>query len=264
VPYPSGVVACDRRAIWALGTRWRGGEPDLGRLTSVCEPAGVIYGESLSTAASTEPAEWIGESIGGEPWTVGALVPNRYESLVRLHAPDPTPDGWGGAVPRPLRPRRLPRCGLHDDSDRAWFAIWEGHGFDKTTTHVAWRDQPANDAERQWRAAERERLRIADRERHATIGSALAAIPRFALPGRAYYLTHGPLSAMADLRYPDVDGWRNPDLFWPHDRTWFAATDVDFWSLYVGGSETFTNELAARASTPCTSVHYHDRLPNED
>ena len=69
---------------------------------------------------------------------------------------------------------------------------------------------------------------------------------------------------MADLRYPDVDGWRNPDLFWPNDRTWFAATDVDFWSLYVGGSETFTNELAARASTPCTSVGYHDRLPNED
>src|SRR5690606_35574033 len=127
----------------------------------------------------------------------------------------------------------------------AWFAICEGHGFDKATTHVAWRDPPANDTERQWRAAERERLRIADRERHATIGSALAAIPRFDLPDRAYYLAQGPLSAMADLRYPDVDGSRNPDLFWPHDRTWFAATDVDFWSLYVDGSEAYTNELAA-------------------
>jgi hypothetical protein len=85
-----------------------------------------------------------------------------------------------------------------------------------------------------------------------------------AVVDRAYYLMHGPLSAMADLRYPGFDGWRNPDLFWPHDRAWFAASDVDFWSLYVGGSETFTNLLAARASTLCTPVRYHDRLPNED
>ena len=240
------------------------GRTDLGRSTSVCDPAGVIFGESLSAAASTEAAEWIGESIGGEPWTVGALVPNRYESLVRLHAPDPTPDGWWELY-RDLFALVASLGARHTTTPtHAWFAVWEGHGFDKATTHVAWQDPPANDAERQWRAAERERLRIADRERTATIGSALAAIPRFGLPGRAYYLTQGPLSAMADLRYPDFDGWRNPDLFWPHDRSWFAATDVDFWSLYVGGSETFTNELAARASTPCTSVHHHDRLPNED
>ena len=240
------------------------GRTDLGRSTSVCDPPGVIFGESLSAAASTEPAEWIGEAMGGEPWTVGALVPNRYESLLRLHAPDPTPDGWWELY-RDLFVL-VASLGARNTTTptHAWFAIWEGHGFDKATTHVAWRDPPANDAERQWRAAERERLRMADRERNATIGSALAAIPRFGLPGRAYYLTQGPLSAMADLRYPDVDGWRNPDLFWPHDRSWFAATDVDVWSLYVGGSETFTNELAARASTPCTSVHYHDRLPNED
>jgi hypothetical protein len=223
----------------------------------------VIFGDSLSAAASTEPAEWIGESIRGEPWTVGALVPNRYESLLRLHAPDPTPDGWWELY-RDLFDLVASLGARYTTTPTlAWFAIWEGHGFDKSTTHVAWRDPPADDAERQRRAAERERLRIADRERHATIRSALAAVPRFDLPDRAYYLTHGPLSAITDLRYPDVDGWRNPDLFWPHDRSWFAATDVDFWSLYVGGSEPFTTELAAHASTRCTSVHYHDRLPNE-
>lgn len=230
----------------------------------MCDPPTVIFGESLSAAASTEPAEWIGESIGGDPRTVGALVPNRYESLLRLDAPAPSPDDWWE------RYRDLfvlvASLGAHYTTTptRAWFAIWEGHGFDKTTTHVAWQDPPADDAERQWREGERERLRIADRERTATIGTALTAVPRFGLPDRAYYLTHGPLSAMADLHYPDYDGWRNPDLFWPHDRSWFAATDVDFWSLYVGGSEAFTNLLAGRAPSPCAPVRYHDRLPNDD
>lgn len=237
---------------------------DFDRSTWVWEPATVIFGESLNAAASTEPAEWIGESIGGEPRTVGALVPSLYESIVRLHAPDRTPDGWWGLY-RDLF-ILIASCGAHHTTtpSHAWFAIWEGHGFDTTMTHVAWRDLPANDAERRWRASERERLRVVDRERNAMIRSALAAIPRFVLPDRAYHLTQGPLSAMADVRDPDGDGWLHPDLFWPHDRLWFAATDTDFWSIYVGGSEAFTNELAARASTPCTSVHSRDRLPNED
>ena len=88
-------------------------------------------------------------------------------------------------------------------------------------------------------------------------------MPRFDLPDRAYYLAHGPLSAMIDLRYPDFDGWRNPGLFWPGDRSWFAATDVEFWSLYVGGTTAFTSELATRASTPCEFVDDAAHLPIE-
>lgn len=237
---------------------------DLGRSTLVCDPPGVIFGDSFSAAASGEPAEWIGESIGGEPWTVGTLIPNRYQSLLRLHAPAPTPDGWWELY-RDLFDLVASLGGRHTTTPtQAWFAIWEGHGFDTATSHVAWRDPPADDAGRQWRAAERERRRIADRERNSTIRSALATVPRFDLPYRTYYLARGPLSAITDMRSPDVDGWRNPDLFWPHDRSWFAATDVDFWSLYVGGSEDFTTEIEAHAPTPCASVHYHDRLPNED
>ncbi|MAT04132.1 MAG: hypothetical protein CL424_03695 [Acidimicrobiaceae bacterium] len=224
----------------------------------------MIFGESFSAPASTEPAEWISDSVGGGPWTVGTLVPSGYESVVRLHAPDPTPDGWWELY-RDLFVHVASLGALYTTTPtRGWFAIWEGHGFDKTTRRIAWPDRPTDDAERQRRAAQRERLRIADRERNAKIGSALAVIPRFALPGRVYYLTQGPLSAMADLRYPGLDGWRNPDLFWPHDRSWFAATDVDFWSLFVGGPGAFTSELTTRASTRCSPVHYHDRLPSED
>ena len=232
----------------------------------VCDPPEVIFGDSFRAAESTDPAAWIAESLRGRPGTVGALEPNLYESTLRLHAPDPTPDGWWELY-RDLFDL-VASVGVRYTSTPAlaWFAIWEGHGFDTSTSHQAWRDPPADEAERQWREEQRERLRTADRERNARIGSALATVPRFDLPGRdrTYYLMHGPLSAMTELRYPDDDGWRNPDLFWPNDRSWFAATDVDFWSLYVGGSTALTRELATRASTPCEFVDHGDRLPIED
>ncbi len=69
---------------------------------------------------------------------------------------------------------------------------------------------------------------------------------------------------MGDVRYPGTEGWRNPDLFWPDDRSWFAATDVDFWSLYVGGSRAFLDELSRRAPTRCEFVEDEDELPIEN
>ena len=169
----------EARCACGIAPAWR--RTELGRSTSVCEPSDVVFGESLSAAASSEPAEWIRESFGGEPWSFGALVPNRYESLLRLHAPDPTPDDWWELYRELFVLVASLGVSYTTTSTQAWFAIWDGHGFDKTT-HLAWQDPPANDAERQWRSAERERQGIADRERQATIGAALAALPRFDLP----------------------------------------------------------------------------------
>ena len=107
-----------------------------------------------------------------------------------------------------------------------------------------------------------EHHRSAAQERNARIGPALAEVPRFALPDRTYYLVQGSLSALVGLRYPDDDGWRNPDLFWPDDRSWFVATDVDFWSLYVGGSNEFTSELSHRVNTAWEFVDRDEPLPD--
>lgn len=60
----------------------------------MCDSPEVIFGDSLRAAASTDPAAWIAGSRRGQLGTVGALVPNTYESTLRLHAPDPTPDAW--------------------------------------------------------------------------------------------------------------------------------------------------------------------------
>ena len=97
-------------------------------------------------------------------------MPNLYESTLRLHAPDPTPDGWWELY-RDLFDL-VASVGVRYTSTPAlaWFAIWEGHGFGTSTSHIAWRDPPADEAERQWREVQRERQRNADRERNARIG----------------------------------------------------------------------------------------------
>ncbi|MEO6651296.1 MAG: hypothetical protein ABIP17_01395 [Ilumatobacteraceae bacterium] len=125
-------------------------------------------------------------------------------------------------------------------------------------------EPPADEAERRWREAQREQQRRYDREQAEAIGPALSAVPRFELADRAYYLVTGALSAVSDLRYPSDEEWRNPDLFWPSDHSWFAATHVDFSSLYVGGPGSFTTELASRSTTSCELVEHNNFLPTEN
>ena len=92
----------------------------------------------------------------------------------------------------------------------------------------------------------------------------LRAIPRFDLPDRTYYLMEGPVGAVAGLRDPASGQWRNPDLFWPDDRRWFVATDVDFWSLYVGGDNDLVADLVASVTTPTEAVTLSYHLEIED
>jgi hypothetical protein len=224
----------------------------------------VIFGETLFPARSTAPAEWLAEAPGASLGTVGGLVPGRYESIIRLHAPDPEPDDWWERY-RDLYATVTSVGAMHTSTpDLAWFATWEGHGFGPSSEEMGWRGPPADEDERRRRAELRERDRNAALQRNARIRPALAEVPQFALPDRTYYLFQGPLAALTGLRYPDDDGWKNPDLFWPDDRSWFAATDVDFWSLYVGGSTKFTSELSRRVNTPWESADRDHPLPIED
>ena len=114
----------------------------------MCDPPEVIFGDSLRAAESTDPAEWIAESLRGHLGTVGALVPNRYQSVLRLHAPDPAPDGWWDLYRDLFDVVASVGARYTSTPALAWFAIWEGHGFGTSTSHIAWRDPPADEAER--------------------------------------------------------------------------------------------------------------------
>ena len=81
--------------------------------------------------------------------------------------------------------------------DRCWFAVWEGWG---------------------------------------NIRPDIRQAPMFELPGRRYYLIRGPLEA-ATRSIAATDGFhRSASIWWPDDRAWCVATEVDLESTYIGGA----------------------------
>jgi len=224
----------------------------------------MIFGDWVQSAVTCAPAEWIAGECRGAWWTVGALVPNQYPSVLRVHAPDPSVEDWW-SVYRDLFGIVASIGERHTSSaDRAWFTVWDGHGFATRATHIACRG-PLDDSNRRALEQERSRLRDEDERRNASIRAALSQVPRFELPHRTYYLLTGPVAAATRLNDPgSLSDWRRPDLFWPDDRRWFVATDVDFWSLYIGGDHDFITELARSVTTPTEIVTLTQQLEAED
>lgn len=65
--------------------------------------------------------------------------------------------------------------------------------------------------------------------------AAQAHVPQVHLPAREHFLFTGPLGRTAR---PFMFGmWeQSPSMWWPADRAWFVATEIDGFSSYVGGS----------------------------
>ena len=58
---------------------------------------------------------------------------------------------------------------------------------------------------------------------------------RVDLPHRSYLLAHGSLEDALPSVF-DEDWDQSPNLWWPDDRAWVVATEIDFAWTYVGGS----------------------------
>lgn len=83
---------------------------------------------------------------------------------------------------------------------------------------------------------------------------------RVRIPGRDLVLLRGPVSAI-DTSLGEL-GFQSANLWWPEDRGWCVATDIDLVSTYVGGRKAVIAEVVAcpgiealrvRSSDP---VHY--------
>jgi hypothetical protein len=226
----------------------------------------MIFGDRFDAARDVEPALWVAERCRGAWGTVGALVPNDYPSVVRLHAPDQDLDDWWGAYRR-LFDTVAAFGEQHTASpETAWFAVWEGHGFASGTRMYVWTESGHPDAAARGELeAERARWLEEDNRRRAEVRDALAVLPRFHVPHRTHFLLSGPVDAVVDLCEPgSPERWQRPDLFWPDDRRWFVATDVDFWSLYVAGTPEFVADVAHGVDVPTEMVTFEHSLEAED
>jgi hypothetical protein len=174
-------------------------------------------------------ADWLhaalrpwGPSVDG-PVQIASFVPDSYEAFARiLH---PARDGCLPAAQlAALGDALAPFTAM---PGRCAFCFWIGYGF--------WGGRVGyslgGDVTAEQRAAIlREAVARAEAEE-----AQLAPIPLVRLPHREHYVFTGALDRTA--RPFRFDVWeQSPNMWWPADRTWFVATEIDGYSTYVGGS----------------------------
>lgn len=212
------------------------------------------------------PAQWVAERLHLFAQDAGAIIPPGFDTYARIFHPATRrvgqvelPVTWreiadanlrvhhsqmqfGALVTRVGTPSvaRQPQPGLFDSwpktgslpldlarvlvavlrghtstPDVCWFAAWEGWGDPFSLTFGGSRDSPAPPP-----------MTVIARPKR----------PTFNVPGRGYYLARGPLTAALDTVYGVVWSYQSASIWWPDDRAWCVATEVDFDWTYVGGS----------------------------
>ena len=88
--------------------------------------------------------------------------------------------------------------------------------------------------------------------------------PRVELPHRSYVLFAGPLAALPSLM--DAQDRHSPNLWWPDDRAWCVATEIDLAWTYVGGPAALISEALANPgleAQPASPDDIHQRRAPE-
>lgn len=202
----------------------------------------MAFGPAIRVPADASAALWIAPTLGSFG-TVGGLVPHGYERYLLLDYRAPEHPGFDGVCR--LFEQVVPLLATRTSTpDRCWFAIWEGYGFETSTTVYA-TASPTDDQERQELDRELRRLREGDARRNESVRAALSALATFDLPNRRYYLVRGAVTAASKIERPDGHFPQPPDLWWPEDRRWFVAGDTDLDWCYIGGSERLVSAVAA-------------------
>jgi hypothetical protein len=219
-------------------------------------PAGAPdQGERLRHIDGTAPARWVEEGARDLSPAVPTPLPARFEAYARVLHPAEAPWGrrltWGdlaaragvelgpstrfaqiaadgaeprqGSFPEELLPVLCDVLAAHtSDPGHCVMGLWDGWG---------WIDCGDD-------------------------------VPRAELGSRAYLLYEGPVGAAADMGERG-EGWflpQSPNLWWPRDRAWCVATDVDLDCTYVGGSARLIGELTDGPRLEAVAVEVPDAL----
>ena len=76
-------------------------------------------------------------------------------------------------------------------------------------------------------------------------------------------LFDGPLDAVRSIGtvgvLDDHLHRRSPQWWWPNDRSWFVATEIDFPWTYLAGSHHLVDRIAAETSLETVVLQFDDR-----
>lgn len=69
---------------------------------------------------------------------------------------------------------------------------------------------------------------------------------RLSSPHRFYHLVQGPVEGIRESflgPWGNKAIWQSANLWWPNDRAWFVATEIDLMSTYVGGTQAYIDAV---------------------
>jgi hypothetical protein len=238
----------------------------------------IRHPQGTELQLDTAPADWIADrmlSWGRDVGTrVCAIVPTGYDAYVRVfHHAEERPGsesirrrwdelaqrsgrqmhpavqfdrfGWPtppqeGSLDRDEATALVSMLRAHTTTPNiCWLAVWNGFGHLAGLVSV--------------RVARERGLRAWLQRRRAVRGdmfqppSDLADAPTVSLPAREYFLYRGPIDVVP--RFEHMPGHlQTPNMWWPEDRAWFVATEIDFNSTLVACTRACAETLLLPAN----------------
>lgn len=183
-------------------------------------PAHYVMAKGARTVRWREIAEWSGVPLHPD---------SQFHSVALPPRPPRGPAPWNsqgperGSLDAADAETLVERLAGHTATPSAClFCLWDGWGWD-TAMYAALPGEP--------------QIPLQD-----PVPAEVRYGPRVRLPGRDYLLYTGPVGAA--LAFTGATG-QTPNLWWPADRAWCVASEVDLCWTYVGGSVRLIEELLA-------------------
>lgn len=209
-------------------------------------------------------ASWIVGAVRDFDHTVGSLVPPVFEAYARILHPAGGLDGRGREVEVSWA-RVAAANGRRAHAGMEWVAITGSLGFLHGGNQPGtWVSEPV---EGSFPAAQAEVLRTVLAEFTGTAEECFFAVwegfgalalnvvaQTVTMPQREMHLFTGPLSQAARVSMETPPWQQSPSLWWPADRRWCVATDVDLMSTYVGGTRECITAVVAAAGLEAWEV----------
>lgn len=226
----------------------------------------------LRKAPAADAARWVVERTAGFAENVGSLVPHGFEAYARvLHPassgfPDDADVSWAdiaATTGRIVHPQvQWPHLAfieeitdineLQDPPPGApWQAPPEEGSLDRDTADVlaGLLGEHTSDPERCWFAAW---------DGWGASSEDIQEAPAFRMPGRRYFLLQGSVDAITQTVCAPASGYQSASLWWPDDRAWFVATEVDLESTYLGGTEACIDAIVRHSNLEALPVEITD------
>lgn len=180
------------------------------------------------------PPAWIAERLHPFGRDAGSVVPEGYEAYVRLLHPVLRPNGeierWAdvagrnGRIVHPeMQFHLIKREGVDGDP------LWSSLPMAPRQALVEHLRVHTNAAATCW---------LATWEGYGGLAYPPGAEP-FELPNRRYLAIRAPIERALDKPH------QSPNLWWPEDRAWIVATEVDYAWTYIGRTARLAADLLA-------------------